>query len=91
MGERPDAALYTLFLRALLQQGKWQEGKTKLNETIRPLLATGILDLVFRSYLYTLHYHLLHRNLSLQFCIFTNYLSYHLIIYELTNIYIKLL
>ena len=26
MGERPDAALYTLFLRALLQQGKWAEG-----------------------------------------------------------------
>ena len=26
MGERPDAALYTLFLRALLQQNKWQEG-----------------------------------------------------------------
>ena len=26
MGERPDVALYTLFLRALLQQNKWQEG-----------------------------------------------------------------
>eukprot|EP00596_Hydrurales_sp_CCMP1899_P000225 CAMPEP_0119036792 /NCGR_PEP_ID=MMETSP1177-20130426/4743_1 /TAXON_ID=2985 /ORGANISM="Ochromonas sp, Strain CCMP1899" /LENGTH=1022 /DNA_ID=CAMNT_0006997161 /DNA_START=227 /DNA_END=3295 /DNA_ORIENTATION=- len=26
MGEKPDVALYTLFLRALLQQGKWQEG-----------------------------------------------------------------
>ena len=26
MGEKPDAALYTLFLRALLQQGKWAEG-----------------------------------------------------------------
>ena len=32
MGERPDAALYTLFLRALLQQGKWQEGKSKLDK-----------------------------------------------------------
>lgn len=25
-GERPDTALYTLYLRALLQQGKWDEG-----------------------------------------------------------------
>jgi pentatricopeptide repeat protein len=29
-GERPDAALYTLYLRALLQQGKWDEGNALL-------------------------------------------------------------
>ena len=29
-GERPDAALYTLYLRALLQQGKWEEGNALL-------------------------------------------------------------
>ena len=31
MGESPDVALYTLFLRALLQQNKWQEGELSVD------------------------------------------------------------
>ena len=41
MGEKPDAALYTLFLRALLQQGKWAEGMQLFRRMLTGKAACG--------------------------------------------------